>query len=225
VEIGDLIADIENGGFELIACGGLLHGLTTRLADRCGRAFRRKDADPQREFHVVAELFQSRHVGQRCRPLRAEAGERSQLAGLDLGGVKRGTPRTWPACIWPLAGAIADTSTCELLPRSAVSAGPPPLVGKCFILMSAARMNSAVGKCSAPYRPEELKISLSGCALASSTNSLTVLYGCWSFTTKTIRHAVSRAIGMKSARVNLGCRPNSLSTSAKPEIETMWTRR
>src|SRR4029077_3843714 len=93
-------------------------------------------------------------------------------------GLKQASARNLPALIWPLAGAIADTSTCELLPRSAVSAGPPPLVGKCFILMPAACMNSAVGKCSAPYRPDELKISLSGLVLASSTSSLTLLYGC-----------------------------------------------
>ena len=34
---------------------------------------------------------------------------------------------------------------------------------------------------------------------------------------------MKRAIGMKSARVNFGWRPNSLSTSAKPEIDTMCT--
>ena len=45
---------------------------------------------------------------------------------------------------------IEVTSTCELLPSSAVSAGPPPLVGRWRILMSAAFMNSAVGRCSAP---------------------------------------------------------------------------
>jgi hypothetical protein len=33
--------------------------------------------------------------------------------------------------------------------------------------------------------------------------------------------ATKRAIGMKSARVNFGVRPNSLSTSAKPEIDVM----
>ena len=31
--------------------------------------------------------------------------------------------------------------------------------------MPAAFMNNAVGKCSAPYRPDELKISLSGLVL------------------------------------------------------------
>src|ERR1700687_1792484 len=36
--------------------------------------------------------------------------------------------------------------------------------------------------------------------------------------------ATRRASGMKSARVNFGGRPNSLSTSAKPEIEVMWLR-
>jgi hypothetical protein len=33
--------------------------------------------------------------------------------------------------------------------------------------------------------------------------------------------ATKRASGMKSARVNFGARPNSLSTSAKPEIDVM----
>ena len=61
-----------------------------------------------------------------------------------------------------------------------------------------------------------------GRALASSTNSFSVLYGCWSFTTMIIGSAMKRAIGMKSARVNFGVRPNSLSTSAKPEIDVMW---
>jgi hypothetical protein len=37
-----------------------------------------------------------------------------------------------------------------------------------------------------------------------------------------IGSAMKRAIGMKSARVNFGARPKSLSTSAKPEIEVMW---
>ena len=57
--------------------------------------------------------------------------------------------------------------------------------------------------------------------LASSTRSFSVLYGVWSLTTSTIGPSVKRAIGMKSARVNFGWRPNSLSTSAKPEIDTM----
>ena len=35
--------------------------------------------------------------------------------------------------------------------------------------------------------------------------------------------ATRRASGMKSARVVFGCRPNSLSTSAKPEIDVMWS--
>ena len=34
---------------------------------------------------------------------------------------------------------------------------------------------------------------------------------------------MKRAIGMKSALVNFTGRPNSLSTSAKPDIETMCT--
>ena len=62
-----------------------------------------------------------------------------------------------------------------------------------------------------------------GRCLASSTSSFSDLYGVWSLTTITIGPSVKRAIGMKSARVNFGWRPNSLSISAKPEIETMWT--
>src|SRR5580700_6635014 len=36
--------------------------------------------------------------------------------------------------------------------------------------------------------------------------------------------ATTRASGTKSARVNFGRLPNSLSTSAKPEIEVRWVR-
>ena len=53
---------------------------------------------------------------------------------------KEASARALPAFICPLAAAIEDTSACELLPISAVSAGPPPLVGKWRSLMSAARM-------------------------------------------------------------------------------------
>jgi hypothetical protein len=50
----------------------------------------------------------------------------------------------------PLAAAIDDTRSCELLPSSAVIAGPPPLVGRWRSLRPAAFMNSAAGRCSAP---------------------------------------------------------------------------
>src|SRR5258706_16170218 len=93
--------------------------------------------------------------------------------------------RALPALSWPLAAAIEDTKACELLPISAVSAGPPPAVGRWRSLMPADFMNSAIGRCSAPYSPDELKIKPSGRFLASSTNSLSDLYGCWSLTIST----------------------------------------
>src|SRR6185503_4875031 len=63
---------------------------------------------------------------------------------------KQASARALPALIWVLAAAIDDTRTCELLPRSAVSAGPPPLVGRCLIFMPADFMKRAVGRCKAP---------------------------------------------------------------------------
>src|SRR5437763_9522542 len=85
--------------------------------------------------------------------------------------------------------------------------------------MPAALMSSAAGRCRAPYNPEDEKISLFGLAFAYSTNSFSVLKGCWSLTTSTNGPSVRRAIGMKSARVNFGARPNRASTAAKPDIE------
>src|SRR5476651_2711658 len=76
-----------------------------------------------------------------------------------------------------------DTITCELLPSSVVSAGPPPLVGRWRSFKPpAAFIYSAVGICSAPYSPDELKMISSGRFWASSVRSLSVLYGCWSLT-------------------------------------------
>ena len=81
-----------------------------------------------------------------------------------------------PALICGSEAEIDDTSTCELLPRKAVSAGPPPLVGRWRSFSPpAAFMYSAVGICSAPYRPDELKMISSGRFLASSVRSLSVL--------------------------------------------------
>ena len=110
-----------------------------------------------------------------------------------------------------------------LPPSTAVTAGPPPLVGRCRIFRSpAALANSAVGMCEAPYKPDDEKISLSGLALASATRSFTVLYGRSLLTIITIGSATMRASGMKLSLVNFGVRPNNLSTAAKPEIDTMW---
>jgi hypothetical protein len=59
--------------------------------------------------------------------------------------------RALPALIWLMEAEIDDTSTCALLPRKAVSAGPPPLVGKWRNFKSpAAFIYSAIGICSAP---------------------------------------------------------------------------
>ena len=63
---------------------------------------------------------------------------------------KQASARSLPALIWALAAATDVASTWALLPRIAVSAGPPPLVGRCRIWTPAAFMNSAVGRCSAP---------------------------------------------------------------------------
>src|SRR5262245_61884718 len=83
--------------------------------------------------------------------------------------------RTLPALSCALAAAIDETSACELLPSTAVSAGPPPLVGRWRSWIPAALANRAVGRCSAPYRPDELKMIWFGRFLASSTNSFSVL--------------------------------------------------
>jgi hypothetical protein len=59
--------------------------------------------------------------------------------------------RALPALIWERHAEIDETRICELLPRKAVSAGPPPCVGKCRNFKPpAAAVNSAVGMCSAP---------------------------------------------------------------------------
>ena len=79
------------------------------------RALGREQADPEIELDVVAELLHGRHVGQR----RARVARQKQASG-----------RSLPAFICAFAAAIDDTSTCELLPRMAVSAGPPPAVGR-----------------------------------------------------------------------------------------------
>ena len=57
----------------------------------------------------------------------------------------------------------------------AVTAGPPPWVGRWRIWMPAAFMKSAVGRFSAPCIPEELNTSSFGRFFTSSMNSLSVL--------------------------------------------------
>src|SRR2546421_12151766 len=75
--------------------------------------------------------------------------------------------RALPALSWPLAAEIDDTSACELLPISAISAGPPPAVGKWRSWMPADFMNNAIGRGSAPYNPDERKINALGGLLGS----------------------------------------------------------
>src|SRR5262249_2689203 len=133
---------------------------------------------------------------------------------------------TFPARICDSAIEVGDMKKLTFPPSTAVIAGPPPLVGRCRICRSPADLaNNAVGICDAPERPDQREISLSGLALASATRSLSVLYGKFLLTIITIGSAMMRAIAMKSAFVNFGCRPNSLSTAAKPEIETIWESR
>ena len=77
------------------------------------------------------------------------------MVGTSGSDVERWSPnqasgRSLPALICAMAAATEETSTCALLPSIAVSAGPPPLVGRWRIWMPAAFMNSAVGRCSAP---------------------------------------------------------------------------
>src|SRR3954462_12508531 len=84
-----------------------------------------------------------------------------------------------PALSWLIEAEFDDTSTCALLPRKEVSAGPPPLVGRWRNFKSpAAFMYSAIGMCSAPYNPEEEKMISSGRFFASAVNSASDLYGC-----------------------------------------------
>src|SRR5256886_17689695 len=67
---------------------------------------------------------------------------------------KEASARALPALSCPLAAAIEDTSACELLPISAVKAGPPPLVGRWRSLMPADFMNKAIGRGGAPEGAE-----------------------------------------------------------------------
>src|SRR5262249_30970449 len=85
----DLIANIIDGGFELVAGCRFLDGVAQHPDDRCRRIFRSKHADPQRELDVISLLFQRGHIRHRCCALRTEAGERTNLAGLDLSAGSR----------------------------------------------------------------------------------------------------------------------------------------
>src|ERR1700750_1977131 len=73
------------------------------------------------------------------------------MVGTSGSAFERCTPnkasaRALPALIWERHAEIDETSTCELLPRNAVSAGPPPWVGKCLSFRSpAAAGDRAVG--------------------------------------------------------------------------------
>ena len=82
--------------------------------DRRRRAFRREYPDPQIIFDVVAELLERRHVGQQLRRVAPNMASGRSLPALTC-------------------GSVADTDcvvTWALLPRMAVMAGPPPLVGR-----------------------------------------------------------------------------------------------
>src|SRR5262249_58108253 len=85
--------------------------------------------------------------------------------------------RALPALIWERLAEIDDTSICELLPRNAVSAGPPPWVGKCLSFKPpAAAVEKAVGVWSAPENPDELKTKSVWRLFAASTSSFSLLF-------------------------------------------------
>src|SRR5262245_43110528 len=60
VEVSDLIANVVNGGFELIAGRRFFDGIAQHLDDRRRCVFRREHADPQRELDVVSLFLQRR---------------------------------------------------------------------------------------------------------------------------------------------------------------------
>ncbi len=139
--------------------------------------------------------------------LAPNSAEALELAGLDLRARRPTTD---------------DTSTCALLPSTAVSAGPPPLVGRWRIL-SAGRLHEQRGRqMQRAVKARRREDDLVGTFLGVVDQVLQRLLGLLVVDDQHASgSATSRAIGMKSARVNFGWRSNSLSTCSKPEIETM----